>query len=137
MPQDTYLIYFDGGSRGNPGKAGAGVVIYDPEGNEIFARAIPIHEKQTNNFAEYTGMVAGLEGAIEMGIRRAIVRGDSMLVIQQMCGKYKVKSDNIRRLYETARKYASKFELLTFEHVRREMNQRADALSNDAMNLPA
>lgn len=135
MPENTYLIYFDGGSRGNPGKAGAGAVIYDPDGREIFASAIPIGERQTNNFAEYTGMVAGLEGAIERGIRRAIVRGDSQLVIRQMRGEYKVKNANLRGLYETARKYVGEFELLTFEHIRRELNGRADALSNIAMDM--
>lgn len=131
---ELFTMYFDGGSRGNPGQAGSGFVIYDSKQNEIYAAAIPIPDIQTNNFAEYTGLVYGLEKAIELGITNISVKGDSELVIKQMLNIYKVKNENIKNLSQQARKYATQFQNITFEHVRREQNKRADQLSNQAMD---
>lgn len=130
-----YLLYFDGGSRGNPGKAGAGAVIYDPYKNEIFQGIFPIQEIQTNNFAEYTGLIQGMRNASLKGINRLIVRGDSLLVIKQMRCEYGVKNDNLKKLFQEAKKLEFLFDSVKYEHIPRKENDRADKLSNQAMDF--
>ena len=128
-----YSLYFDGCSKGNPGKAGAGAVIY-LDGEEMWA-GIKNLGKQTNNYAEYSGLILGLKKAIDLGIKEIQVYGDSMLVIKQLRGEYKVNSPNIKYLYEQSKELSTQFETIAFSHVYRENNIRADELSNNALNI--
>lgn len=129
MNNDNYEMYFDGCSKGNPGRAGAGSVIYK-NNNELFANVLFVSEHDTNNVAEYTGLIMGLEVAIKNNIKDLIVKGDSLLVIQQMNGKYQVKSDNLIKLYKRAKELEKCFNSIHYYHVYRKDNKRADELSN-------
>lgn len=124
-------LYFDGASKGNPGLAGAGVVIYEGDGDiEVYSESVFVGLKETNNVAEYTGLITGLKAALNMGATRLNVKGDSDLIIKQMNGAYKVKSPNLIELYEEATQLAKQFETITFVHVYRHLNKRADELAN-------
>jgi ribonuclease HI len=125
-----HTLYFDGCSKGNPGRAGAGAVLYDELKNEVFAESAFAGHCVTNNVAEYAGLIMGLNEALKRGTTELLVRGDSQLVIRQMQGKYKVNSPNLTPLHQCATTLASKFAKIEFEHVYRDKNQRADALSN-------
>lgn len=125
-----HAMYFDGCSKGNPGRAGAGAVLYDPQGAEVFAESVFAGYSATNNEAEYTGLILGLNESLKRGITNLQVRGDSQLVVRQMQGKYKVNSPNLAPLHKCASTLASKFSKIEFEHVYRNNNKRADALSN-------
>ena len=134
MESFIYTLYFDGCSKGNPGKAGAGYVIY--KGNdEIAYKSVYVGDKETNNKAEYSGLYEGLLCALQNNITRLHVKGDSNLVIKQMKGEYKVKSENILRIYQDTHKLCEQFEEITFEHVYRKDNQRADHLANQALEI--
>jgi ribonuclease HI len=124
-----HTLFFDGCSKGNPGPAGAGAVLYDGK-KEIWSKSIYVGNNTTNNVAEYTGLIIGLHEAINKNIKELIVKGDSMLVIKQMKGEYKVNSKDMQRLYENAKKFESFFDKIVYEHVYREFNKRADELSN-------
>jgi ribonuclease HI len=126
-------MYFDGCSKGNPGRAGAGAVLYDPQGAEVFAESVFAGYSATNNEAEYTGLILGLNESLKRGITELQVCGDSQLVIRQMQGKYKVNSPNLAPLHQCASTLASKFSKIEFEHVYRNNNKRADALSNSGL----
>lgn len=134
MESFIYTLYFDGCSKGNPGKAGAGYVIYK-ENDEIAYKSVYVGDKETNNKAEYSGLYEGLLCAIENNITRLHVKGDSNLVIKQMKGEYKVKSENILRIYQDTHKLCEQFEEVTFEHVYRKDNQRADHLANLGLEI--
>jgi len=134
MESFIYTLYFDGCSKGNPGKAGAGYVIYK-ETDEIAYKSVYVGDKETNNKAEYSGLYEGLLCAIENNITRLHVKGDSNLVIKQMKGEYKVKSENILRIYQDTHKLCEQFEEITFEHVYRKDNQRADQLANLGLEI--
>lgn len=125
-----HAMFFDGCSKGNPGRAGAGAVLYDASGNEVFAESVFAGHSTTNNEAEYTGLILGLNSALKQGITELQVRGDSQLVIRQMQGKYKVNSPKLAPLHKCATTLAAKFAKIEYEHVYRDKNQRADALSN-------
>lgn len=126
-----HTLYFDGCSKGNPGRAGAGAVLYDVQEAEVFAASVFVGFHATNNEAEYTGLILGLTEALKLGITtELLVRGDSQLIIRQMQGKYKVNSPKLVPLHQRANILASKFAKIGFEHVYRDKNQRADALSN-------
>ena len=127
-----YTLFFDGCSKSNPGVSGAGAVIYN-DGVEIYAEAVFVGERETNNIAEYTGMIIGMTEAIRRNIRILSVKGDSQLVIKQMKGEYKVKSPNLLEIYKHAKSLAAKFDMITFEHVYRDDNTRADELSNEGI----
>ena len=129
---DTYKLYFDGCSKGNPGKAGAGAVIYK-NNMEIFSISIFVGEKETNNVAEYTGLLIGLKEAVKLGIKDLVVNGDSQLVIKQMKGEYQVKAPNLIKLFTEAKQLEKEFEKITFNHVYRTENKRADQLSNEGL----
>ena len=129
-----YTMYFDGCSKGNPGEAGAGAVIYH-NNDEIWSASLYVGDKKTNNVAEYTGMIIGLTEAINRNIKQLSVKGDSMLVIKQMKGEYKVRSTNLTELFTISTQLASQFDIITFDHVYRHMNKRADELSNDGILL--
>ena len=125
-----HTLFFDGCSKGNPGRAGAGAVLYDELKNEVFAESVFAGHRATNNEAEYTGLILGLNEALKQGTKELQVRGDSQLVIRQMQGKYKVNSPTLVPLHQCATMLASKFAKIEFEHVYRDSNKRADALSN-------
>ena len=132
--ENKYVLFFDGCSKGNPGKAGCGAVIYE-NNLEVFSKAVFVGKKETNNYAEYMGLIVGLENAIIKNIKVLTVKGDSMLVIKQMNCLYKVKSPNLIPLFEFAKQLETKFDKITFLHVYRNDNKRADELSNIALLL--
>ena len=129
---DTYSLYFDGCSKGNPGKSGAGAVIYK-NNMEVFSISIFVGEKETNNVAEYNGLLIGLKEAIKLNIKELEVKGDSLLVIKQMIGEYQVKAPALLKLYTEAKKMTKYFNKITFNHVYRKDNKRADELSNQGL----
>ena len=122
----------DGGSRGNPGPAGYGVHLTRDDGTTVDLKAsIGI---ATNNIAEYNGLLAALRWAVDEGVRSLHVKADSELLVKQMRGEYRVKNPGLQPLYEEARRLADRVGRVTFEHVRREFNQDADRLANEAMD---
>ena len=132
--QSIYKLQFDGCSKGNPGLAGAGAVIYCDD-KEIWSSYLFVGNKFTNNEAEYNGLILGLKTAInDLQISSLIVEGDSMLVIKQMKGEYKVRSPNLIHLYTTAVNLSKQFETISFDHIYRNNNKRADELSNIAIS---
>jgi ribonuclease HI len=132
-PSAAYRANIDGGSRGNPGPASYGVVIRDPR-NQIVAKLKKYIGRNTNNVAEYYGLIAALDYAQQHGIRTLRVESDSELLVRQMRGQYKVKSPELRPLYERARKMAQTFDSFKIDHVYREQNAEADALANEALD---
>jgi ribonuclease HI len=132
-PAAAYRANIDGGSRGNPGPASYGVVIRDPRG-EVIAKLKKYIGRMTNNVAEYYGLIAALDYAQSHGIRVLRVESDSELLVRQMRGQYKVKSVELRPLFERARKMAQTFASFKIEHVYREQNAEADALANEALD---
>ena len=129
----AYQANIDGGSRGNPGPAAYGVVVRDPRG-EIVARLKKYIGKNTNNVAEYFGLIAALDYAQNHGIRALRIESDSELMVKQMRGQYKVKSEELKPLFERARKMSQTFESFRITHVYREQNKEADALVNQALD---
>ena len=123
----------DGGSRGNPGPASYGVVIRDPRG-EIVARLKKYIGRTTNNVAEYYGLIAALDYAQSNNIRSLRVESDSELLVKQMRGQYKVKSPDLKPLYERAKKMSQAIPAFRIDHVYREQNREADLLANQAMD---
>lgn len=130
------IIHTDGGSRGNPGIAGAGVVISEADGPEVFAAGFFLG-KTTNNVAEYTGLVKGLEAAVELNADEVNVFLDSELLVKQMNGQYKVKSPILKPLYDQAQQLLSNFKRSKIAHVYREHNSDADSFANQAMDAQA
>jgi len=131
-PNIKYTLFFDGCSKGNPGLAGAGAVIYKDD-IEFWTSSIFVGKKETNNVAEYSGLIHGLKEAVRQNIKNIIVKGDSLLVIKQMKGEYQVKSANMVQLFTHAKKLTQQFDTITFEHVYRNDNKRADELSNEGL----
>jgi ribonuclease HI len=129
----AYQANVDGGSRGNPGPAAYGVVVRDPRG-EIVARLKKYIGKNTNNVAEYFGLIAALDYAQNHGIRALRIESDSELMVKQMRGQYKVKSEELKPLFERAKKMSQTFESFRISHVYREQNKEADALVNQALD---
>jgi probable phosphoglycerate mutase len=127
------IAYIDGGARGNPGPAGFGVRIEGADGGlvEEFHESIGI---ATNNVAEYRGLLAALDWAKAHGCRSLHVRSDSLLLVQQMLGNFKVKNAGLRPLHARARLLAQEIGRVTFEHVGRALNAHADRLANAAMD---
>ncbi len=129
----AYRANIDGGSRGNPGPASYGVVIRDGRG-EIVAKLKKYIGRMTNNVAEYYGLIAALDYAESHGIRALRIESDSELLVKQMRGQYKVKSEDLRPLFERAQKMSKAFDSFRIEHVYREQNREADALANEALD---
>lgn len=130
---EAHVAYVDGASRGNPGPAAYGVVIYAPDGKKTFQIGKYLG-RATNNVAEYYGLITALDYAASHNIRRLRVRSDSELLVRQMHGQYKVKSATLKPMHEHARKLAARFEFFAIEHIRRELNSEADALCNEALD---
>src|SRR5215472_15603208 len=129
----AYRVNIDGGSRGNPGPAAYGVLIRDGRG-EVVAKLKKYIGRFTNNVAEYYGLIAALDYAQSHGIRALRIESDSELMVKQMRGQYKVKSEDLRPLFERAKKMSQTFESFRIDHVYREQNREADALANEAMD---
>ena len=129
----AYRFNIDGGSRGNPGPASYGVVVRDA-GGKIVAELKKYIGRLTNNVAEYYGLIAALDYAEQYGIRALRIEADSELLVKQMRGQYKVKSEDLQPLYERAKKMSQGFDLFRIEHVYREQNRDADRLANEAMD---
>ncbi len=126
---ETAIIFTDGASRGNPGRAGAGFVIYSVEGEKLREGSYYLGNK-TNNQAEYEALIRALETAVDMGIRKIEIRSDSQLLIRQLQGSYRVKSPNIIPLYEKVKSLLENFSDVRLKHIPRELNKEADALAN-------
>jgi len=130
------IVNIDGGSRGNPGPAGYGVRFADADGSVVaeLSEAIGV---ATNNVAEYRGLLAALRYALDHGITNLTVRSDSLLLVCQMRGEYKVKNPGLQTLHAEARRLVWQLGRVRFEHIRREFNTHADRLANDAMDSRA
>lgn len=133
IPRKNGFIFTDGGSRGNPGIAGCGAVLYDGDKNKIDTTT-EFCGRQTNNFAEYRGLIIGLELALKNEITDLIVYMDSKLIIEQMKGNFKVKNAGLKPLFENAKNICDNFVKVSFTHVHREKNKVADELANQAMD---
>jgi ribonuclease HI len=125
--------YFDGGARSNPGPAGYGVHIVDDQGT-VLAELHGSLGIATNNVAEYHGLIAALQWAVENNVVALTVKGDSLLIVEQMRGNYKVKNEGLKPLYLQARMLVMQVGNVKFEHVPREQNTDADRLSNVGMD---
>jgi ribonuclease HI len=123
----------DGGSRGNPGPAAYGYVLESEDGHVLDARGEAIGTA-TNNVAEYRGLLAGLESALERGVGELEVVSDSELLVKQMRGEYKVKNEALRALQREAADLAGRLDLVTYTAVRRAHNELADRLVNEALD---
>jgi ribonuclease HI len=126
-------VYSDGAARGNPGPAGAGAVLVEPSG-QVVDRLGKFLGVQTNNFAEYMGLILGLRRARDLAVREVEVFADSELMIRQLGGRYQVKSPSLRPLYEEALLLLNGFSRVKLVHVPREMNSAADEMSNRAID---
>ncbi len=125
-------MYTDGACRGNPGQSSIGVVFYDEQAEiATLSEAIGI---TTNNIAEYTALIRGLQYALKQGYTELSVKADSELMIKQLKGEYKVRNEGLKPLFAEARKLAAQFKSVTYSHVMREQNKRADQLANRALD---
>jgi ribonuclease HI len=129
-------LFADGGSRGNPGPAASGAVLVDRKG-EVVAEAGRFLGVATNNVAEWTALLIGLEAAIECGIRRLDVRMDSELVVKQVRGEYRVKHVSLQPLHRKAMTLIRSFERVDIKHVPRNLNKLADSLVNSVLDQEA
>ena len=136
---EELLLYCDGGSRGNPGPSAIGAVVFDAstEPPELIAEVSECIGVTTNNVAEYKALIAGLEAVAHLRARVVHVRADSLLVIKQLRGEWKVKHANIKPLAAEARALLNNYEVVDLQHVPREENTEADALVNQALDAAA
>ena len=126
-------LFTDGGARGNPGPAAYGYVLESEDGHVLAAHGEAIG-RATNNVAEYSGLVAGLAKAADVGVRELEVVSDSELLVKQMRGEYKVKNEALRELWEEASDLEKKFGRVSYTAVRRAHNELADRLVNEALD---
>ena len=126
-------VFSDGAARGNPGPAGAGAVVLDPKGR-VLARVGKFLGKQTNNVAEYEGLLLGLARAKELGAHELDVRADSLLLIRQLEGAYQVKNVALKALHAKAKELLRSFDRVDLRHIPREENTLADEMSNRAID---
>jgi ribonuclease HI len=131
------IIEADGGSRGNPGPAGYGAVVLDPVTDQVLVERAEGLGVTTNNVAEYQGLIAGLRAAVELGATDVHVRMDSKLVVEQMCGRWKIKHPAMQPLAREATELVREIGSVRFEWIPRLRNSRADALANQAMDAQA
>ncbi|WP_405140282.1 bifunctional RNase H/acid phosphatase [Nocardia sp. NBC_01388] len=131
---DKVIIEADGGSRGNPGPAGYGAVVWDADRQRVLAERKEFLGVATNNVAEYRGLIAGLEAAAELGAREVSVRMDSKLVVEQLSGRWKVKHPAMIPLADRARRLVAGFDRVSFAWIPRAENSHADRLANEAMD---
>ncbi|MGI8678896.1 MAG: bifunctional RNase H/acid phosphatase [Jatrophihabitans sp.] len=134
---ERVIVEADGGSRGNPGPAGYGAVVFDAVTRGVLAERSEAIGVDTNNVAEYSGLIAGLTAAQDLGARQVRVRMDSKLVVEQMSGRWSIKNPAMRTLARRAGSLRDAFESVTFEWIPREKNKHADRLANEAMDRAA
>lgn len=128
------IIRTDGGSRGNPGPAGVGVVIENADTNEVVETHAKFLGKTTNNQAEYKAVILGLERAVVLGATHVEVVADSELLIKQARGEYRVKNPDLQIRFAELKAFERQLPRVSYRHVRREFNKAADALANEAMD---
>ena len=133
---DAIVIFSDGGSRGNPGPSAAGYVMFNSR-QEAIAEGGEYLGITNNNLAEYHGVRLGLEKAIELGYRKVSFKLDSMLVVNQMRGQYKIKNRELWPIHERIRALMTQFDRVSFTHVNRKFNQLADGMVNKTLNAQA
>ena len=133
MAAGKWVVYADGASRGNPGPASIGAVVYDNSGRELHTVSRRIG-RATNNEAEYRAAIAGLEAALALGARDVELRMDSELAVRQLDSRYKVRNPSLRRLFGRVKDLQWRFASFQVSHVRRELNRRADQLANEAFD---
>lgn len=131
------LIEADGGSRGNPGPAGYGAVVFSADRRVVLAESKEAIGRATNNVAEYRGLIAGLTEAASLGADEVAVSMDSKLVVEQMAGRWQVKNADLAVLHRQARELAARFESVTYRWIPRAQNSHADRLANEAMDAAA
>ncbi len=131
---ERVIVEADGGSRGNPGPAGYGAVVLDADTGAVLAERKESIGPDTNNVAEYRGLIAGLTAARDLGASAVRVRMDSKLVVEQMSGRWQVKHPAMRPLFRQASQLATEFASITFEWIPRAQNSHADRLANQAMD---
>jgi len=134
--KETLTLEFDGGSRGNPGPAGIGVVVRAEDRTPLVTLGRFIG-RATNNVAEYRALITAMEEAKKLGAKKIIIRGDSELIIKQMKGEYRVKHPDMKMLYEEAQSLIAEFDEAKIEHNLRHKNELADKLANLAMDRKA
>lgn len=133
MNDNSWVLFTDGGSRGNPGPAAFGYYLIAPDGRSFTGHGLL--GIQTNNFAEYQGIINGLREALDMGVEALEVYSDSEVAVKQLNGEYKVKVEGLKPLFSKAKELAAKFPRgVRFSHIRREENKKADELVNQALN---
>jgi ribonuclease HI len=133
---DRVIVYCDGASRNNPGRAAIGAVVYDASADppRLLATVSETIGIASNNVAEYRALIAGLEAAAPFQARRVCVRADSQLVVSHLRGVYKVKKPHLKPLYERARELLGAYEDVELEYIPRAQNAEADALANAALD---
>ena len=131
--KETLTLQFDGGSRGNPGPAGIGVVVRAEDGTALVTLGRFIGHA-TNNVAEYRALITAMQEAKKLGAKKVVIRGDSELIVRQMNGQYRVKNADLKELYEEAQTVLSQFDQAKIEHNLRDKNTLADKLANLAMD---
>lgn len=127
------ILYADGGSRGNPGPAGAGAYLEDPQGNPV-AELKEYLGETTNNVAEYTALLIGLKHAASLAVPKILIRMDSQLVVRQIEGLYRVKQPHLQELHRQATELLKGFIAFKIQYIPREKNKKADRLANEAMD---
>ena len=134
VPAVRVIVEADGGSRGNPGPAGYGAVVFDADRSAVLAERRQSIGRATNNVAEYRGLIAGLEAAAELDATEVVVYMDSKLVVEQMSGRWRVKHPDLLELNREAVQAARRFARVEYEWIPREKNSHADRLANEAMD---
>src|SRR6185312_14902361 len=131
------IVEADGGSRGNPGPAGYGSVVWSADHSTVLAESKEAIGRATNNVAEYRGLIAGLEEAARIGATEVAVSMDSKLVVEQMSGRWNVKHPDLIPLHQRARALATRFDRIGYSWIPRANNSHADRLANEAMDAAA
>ena len=132
-PAEFLIAYTDGGARGNPGPAGFGVYVTDQDNNRVIELSEYLGQ-QTNNYAEYSALIAAVDWAVRNRHRAVQVVSDSELMVKQLRGVYKVRNENLQPLYEKAQRLIAQLDWFEVKHVLREQNRQADRLANEAMD---
>lgn len=131
LSNEIYSLYADGSALNNPGPAGAGAVLFDPSGNQVFMLSDYLG-KNTNNYAEYQGLIHGASEALKLGVKNIEIFMDSMLVVKQVNGEWKVKSPNLFELVAKSKELLSNFESWKLSYIPREKNTHADHAAKKA-----
>jgi len=130
--EECHLLQFDGLSEPNPGESTAGAVLFSPERKPVFERGTYMGHA-TNNQAEYTGLLIGLNGAIRFGVKNLLIEGDSQLVIFQTEGKWKVANETLKTIHTEIMTLLEQFDFVGIRHIPREQNAHADKITNDVI----